>query len=415
MTQNSKNNICRICSNDDLTVVLDFGLQPIAHRLLTSESEEEYRHELVIHFCNECGLLQICDPIDPEILYSDFNYCFSTWKAQPHADDEVANIRSHIGSSKPASAFEIGCNDGFFLDSLQRGGFSTVVGLEPNPIAEAMAQEKGFRVFSGMLDDKLCQSAVEEFGRFDVVVSRQVLEHLPDIENYFECAHKLLSDDGFLFTDIPDFDIALKARDCSMVWEEHVNYFTYEVFHSALLKFGFEPVSVKRYNFSGGIIAVMARRISHVADLPALAPELSNQVSGWNDKVLDYGRLLENAISSHRDQGYQIVLYGAGSRACGVVNGLGVGPLIDFAIDDQLERQNMLMPGSKLKILPPQILKDSTKPVLCLLAVNQENEAIVKSKLAGIVDGDLKFASCLAPSDIRQELRLIDSPTVRSE
>ena len=39
------------------------------------------------------------DPIDPEILYGEYNYCFSEWKPQPHMADEIEVIKAAMGFS----------------------------------------------------------------------------------------------------------------------------------------------------------------------------------------------------------------------------------------------------------------------------------------------------------------------------
>ncbi|MBW2619610.1 MAG: D-mycarose 3-C-methyltransferase, partial [Deltaproteobacteria bacterium] len=105
--------------------VIDLGRLPIAHRLLTRPDNGGLVFPLSLHYCRDCGLIQILEPIDPGMLYLDYNYCFSSWKAQPHAVDEVEMILDH---SPCRSAFEIGCNDGLFLDELHRAGVDRVMG-----------------------------------------------------------------------------------------------------------------------------------------------------------------------------------------------------------------------------------------------------------------------------------------------
>lgn len=395
---------CRVCGGAALTPIIDLGMQPIAHRLLTGPETGEYRHRLALHACPFCGLSQICDPIPPEVLYGDYNYCFSSWKPQPHTSDEIATILDGVGDPRTRSVFEVACNDGTFLNTLRDSGFGTVVGLEPNPVASEMARSKGFTVYSRMVNDEVCREATAVHGRFDVVVARQVVEHLWDLPGFFRCVDTLLADDGYLFIDVPDFDVALAAADCSAVWEEHVNYFTEPVLAYAFARFGYHPLGLKRYNFSGGALAVLARRAPQAAAPPKLPVELWERTVTFDARVRRYGDALRRALTAHRARGARVVLYGVGCRACTIVNGLDVGPLIDFAIDDQSERQGKLMPGSKLGIRSPRAVSGPETPLLCLLAVNEENESAVKARLKPLVKGPVSFASLLSPNDISGEL-----------
>ena len=391
---------CRLCSSNELVEMINLGDQPVAHRILSTPNDREINYPFVVHFCNSCGLIQICNPIDPKELYLDYNYCFSSWKAEPHMDREVETI---LAGTHGNSVLEIACNDGKFLQALKGKGKSLLFGIEPNPFASQKAREKGFTVYSEMLNESLCKKIVDSFGKFETVVARQVLEHLLDIENFFSCVDILLSEDGFLFIDIPDVGIALSMGDCSVLWEEHVNYFKESVIKSALLRFGFQSVAVERYTFSGMTLAILAKRTAIVVN-NQFPDGLTEHACAFNQKLNKYRQLLERTLSEHRRKQTKVVLYGVGCRACTVVNGLNLGRYIDFAIDDQPERQNKYMPGSKLPIRTPDVLKDSSNPIICLLAVNQENESIVKQKMKNNSSAKIKFVSLFSPKNIWLEL-----------
>lgn len=394
---------CRFCSGADLAEVVDFGEQPISHFFLSSVNEHELTYRLVVHSCGMCGLTQICEPVDPEILYSQDSFCCTSGKAQRHLEAEVQTILSHADGA--SSVFEIGCNDGIFLDALRSRGFRSLDGVEPNPLALAAARAKGLAVRAGMLSESLCREAVGANGPFGLVIARQVLEHLPRLREFFECARTLLRDDGLLFIDIPDPDDALAMGDCSVIWEEHVNYFSEATICNALLEFGFQPLSIERYNYSGGTLAILAQRLASVVQLARRRQSV--RPLGFAEKVSAYGRRLRPTLERYRASGYRVALYGVGCRACIVVNGLQLAPYIDFALDDDVSRQGLFMPGSKITIRSPKGL--GAEPLVCLLAVNQENEADVKSRLCDIMGPLVEFGSVCAPNDIWSELDRLET------
>ncbi len=391
---------CRICESNELIEMINLGSQPIAHRLLSSPQDKENKYPFAVHFCKNCGLMQICRPINPKELYLDYNYCFSSWKEEPHAHDEIDTIFAH---ARGESVFEIGCNDGKFLELLRSKGVPTPIGLEPNPFAGKLAQDKGFTVYLEMLNESLCHKITEKFGKFEVIVIREALEHLTDIKTFFKCINILLRNDGFLFLDTPDAETGLSMGDCSVLWEEHPNYFTESVLKNTLWRFGFEPISVNRYNFSGGVMGVLARRAPEVIT-NSMDTTLEEKVIDFSRKVNRYREALKMILDIYKGKNFEIVLYGAGCRACTLVNILGLAQYIDFAVDDQQQRQNKYMPASKLPIRAPQTISEISMPVICLLAVNQENENVVKAKVENLSLSRINFVSLCSPNNIWNEL-----------
>ena len=395
---------CRSCGDRRLEQCLDLGIQPVAHRLLASAQEtDKITHPLVLHVCRNCGLIQILDPIAPELLYLDYNYCFSSWKPQPHLTAELQLLKEHAHGGP---VLEIGSNDGLFLQAMMDIGFQNVMGIEPNREAGRVAADRGIRTYQGLIEESLCRKLVDEHGRFHLVLARQVVEHIGDLKGFFKCIDTLLADDGFLFLDFPDLDTALAMGDCSAVWEEHINYFTEPVMVNLMHSFGFTPRMIERYDFSGGALAILARRSNQPHRQLDVTANI-NQALLYSDKVQAYGDKLKNNLAGLRDNGREIVLYGVGCRACTTVNGLGLGPYIDYAVDDQLEKQNMYLPGSRLPIRPLDYTRTNNRRKVFLLAVNNENESKVTANIRRLHGEDADAVSLFSPKDIWEQASLL--------
>ncbi len=219
---------CNACSGDNLTRALDLGSIPIAHRFRTTpETEGEPTHPMVLHLCDDCGLLQVVDPIPPEALYTDYNYCFSAWKPQPHMQDEAAWLLGLLGPKAPV--LEIGSNDGAFLHTLEQAGVQTLIGIEPNPVACEQARRTGATIHNGFFDLALAKQLVSERGRLPAIASRQTVEHISDLTGLAEALRTLLTEDGVFLIEVPDFEVPMRFGDPSCLWEEHVNYFGEDV------------------------------------------------------------------------------------------------------------------------------------------------------------------------------------------
>ena len=64
---------CRICSSQDLELILDLGNQPLANAFIKKEDlqKSENRFPLRLYLCKNCHLLQLLDIVDKEYLFKE--------------------------------------------------------------------------------------------------------------------------------------------------------------------------------------------------------------------------------------------------------------------------------------------------------------------------------------------------------
>ena len=403
------NTQCMLCHGTSLRQMIEIKGMTIAHQLLERANQSKDTFDIRHVVCQHCGLVQIANPIDPDVLYSAYNFNFSSWKKEPHLEHELDTIFSH---GVPGSAFEIGCNDGKFLEALQSRGVINLFGVEPNPVSSSQAQSKSdLRIFHSMMTPEIAEKALAENGKFDLVLSRQVIEHVEDIDSFLECADLLLADDGLLFIDLPDFGPALALGDVSLLWEEHISNFTRPVLKELLVRKGFKPFESHSYDFSGGTMSTLSRRSdkSETDTDKTLLTEHLASTENYATKVKQYGARLRKALKKAADSGFLIILYGSGGRANVALTALGIGELIDFAIDDQSERLGKYLPCNSIEIRPTNVLQSSDQPMVILLAVNNDSEPTVIKQAQDLSGESMLFLSIFGPKDIHEKLDAFES------
>ena len=395
---------CKCCGSNKLQVLIDFGMQPVAHNLLDSEGQEDpFTYPLCLHYCEDCGFIQINNPISPEQLYTKYNYCFGRWKSQPQIPQEIELINRNF-ARKDIRILEIGCNDGVFLEPLRQTGYKNIVGIEANPYAAQKAIESGFTILNEMFDKQSAESLAEQYHSFDLIIMRSLLEHIPNLNEFFEAINHVLGEQGMLFIEVPDFFEALKSGDCSTIWEEHPNYFTYDVLEFILNTKGYQIINKAFFDYSGGFMYVLAQK-SKAVSITKCKKDLSLYVN-FSSVVNDYAQKLKTTLQKAREIGYKVFLYGTGMRACTLVNGLNMGSMIDLAVDDQEEKQGHFMPGSHLPIVSFDKVSTLSGGKIFLLAVNHENEETVSKKILSLNNiENIKIISLSAPNDIFAEVK----------
>ncbi len=109
---------------------------------------------------------------------------------------KAAWIEPHL-ATEHAKLLDIGCGTGYFLKHMHDRGH-TVVGLEPDDDARAIADKQGD--FSVYPSDHLAQLD----GSYDAITMWHVLEHVHDLDGYASKIRSLLLDHGLWVIAVPN-------------------------------------------------------------------------------------------------------------------------------------------------------------------------------------------------------------------
>jgi len=388
---------CNLCGNLNLVQLIDFKSHPIVKHYLNNKEQFQKKYPVNLHFCEYCGLSQLVDSCPPEILYDNY-VTLSSWKFQPHVQHEINLIKKLKNINKDSKIIEIGSNEGLFLEQLQKQGFNNILGIEPAKDAYDSSISKGINTKQLYLNKETTKVIINEYGDFDLLISRQNLEHMSDLQEVRNSIKSLVKIGGYVLIEVPNFMCNLKFNDYGL-WEEHVNYFTIDTLRYFLNISDIEIIYEEIIKFSGeGILVLGCKKgkvpasLSYVDDLRILNFEYSKAWPVFKNNFNEF-------LISKKNTGQKIAVYGAGSRVFCLLNFLEITHLIDVILDDQPEKQNKFMPGGKLPIKPSCSLY-SLNIGICLLGVNTENEEKVMAKHDAWIKNGGIFWSILPPSDM---------------
>ena len=376
---------------------MDFGAFPIAHQYMDAVTDKRECYPFQLALCEDCNHVFIPNPISPSILYQNY-VTLSDWKFQPHIPRLIELIQQY-GVNKQATILEVGCNDGRFLKSLQEVGFTNLHGIEPASDACEMAKKKGIQVIQGFFNQDTADQFVQEKGKCDLFIIRQVLEHIHDLAEFSEAIKNVINADAVVLIEVPDFFPMLHTYDYTF-WEEHVNYFTRKTLNDFISQIGIEEIHFERFLFSGvGQLLIGKCKSNHSSqkESPTSDYHLHENVVNYAHQWIDFKRSWQTFLSDLKRKGEKIAVYGAGCRTASLINFLDIAEYIDFVVDDQEEKQSLFMPGSRLEICASDRLHiDSIS--ICLLGVNTENENKVIEKHNNSAN-KIIFYSILPPSE----------------
>jgi SAM-dependent methyltransferase len=396
---------CCLCKGRNLSLLFDLNDLPISHFLRKKRDDPDPRFSVGFENCEDCGLLQIVDPIPADLIYGEADTYTTGFQQPRHLEDLITTT---VARQDPGRAIDIGCNDGSLLEVLRRAGYAKVVGIEPNPVAASMARKKGHQVYTSYLTKELATQIVADCGEFDTVYLRHVVEHVSDLGAFFEALRVLLRPAGLLVLELPDVEEGFALGSPAVLWEEHVSYFTQALAEYMLERFGFHISDRRRYVFGGGSIAFVAQKKDIPVSCTIPRPDPSATLELLRGFVIGMERQkseIRSVVSLARSSGYKVLIYGAAPRSCLLVSAGRIAEMIDFVVDDRQDIQHRLMPGTDCFVgTLADVAQSAGSKLLCLLGVGAENEFKVRAKIEAAIDASFVFVSLFPPRNTLESL-----------
>lgn len=369
----TKSSLCCVCGNSlPAKPDVSFPSIPVRVNLLTEEerSAPVWREPLALYTCPRCGLVQQAETIPPDKLFGDGSNYVGKWRFQPHLEAQLSLLNNT--DKRERSCIEVGCHTGGFLAELRRRGWTRTCGIEANRDAAESARKDGIRVYNSLLTRDVCQRIVTEQGKFSLLVARHLLEHLPDLTQFFDCINILLADDGQIFLEVPDFEPLHTPLPWSFTFIQHEAclYFTRESLTNCLKKFSYKVDFLEKNCMGGGVLNCLASRNPQKG-----APVYDSRHTPFNTQELEHyvGRVQRDVLAA-RARGEHVLLYGAGSHAIAFLSISGLQDSIELILDDVPAKHGLYMPGCPAKIVSPACLEALTGKHLILLAIHPEYE-----------------------------------------
>lgn len=129
-----------------------------------------------------------------------YDWYYSSWKWEHEATKKLLSGKEKI--------LEIGSGGLGFLENMQLSGFD-VTGLELNKDSI----KKGSKLKLRVLDETIQFHSINNFEKYDVVCSFQVLEHISDVDSFMKAQINCLKKGGKLIISVPNNDSFIKLSE----------------------------------------------------------------------------------------------------------------------------------------------------------------------------------------------------------
>lgn len=394
---------CRVCGSSSLAAYLDLGDQPLANGFLKSASEfqDEPRFPLETLHCEECGLSQLSVIVDPPAMFSEYLFVTGTATAsRAHAKALAASWQREFGLVRHGLFLEAASNDGCVLAEFKALG-AAVLGVDPAQNLATVALDHGVETIVDYFGERVATEISSQRGQAAGIIARNVLAHVPDVNDFVAGLQIALAADGVLLIEVPSLGILFQNNEYDTIYHEHLSYFSFSTLCRLLAAHDLSVFDVNMIELNGGSMQVFvqhqgagravrpcvgellaAESASHLTDVRP-AQEFAARVES------ERGRL-QALLRELKSVGHRIAGYGAAAKGNTLLNYCGINTqLLDGIADLNPLKQGRFSPGMHIPVIPPRALRDERPDYVLILAWNYGKE--IMEQLADLADRGTHF------------------------
>jgi hypothetical protein len=407
---------CRHCEADVTLRFIDLGTAPPSNAYVAPEmlSAPETYYPLRVLVCTTCWLVQTEDFARAEELFSaDYAYFSSVSKTWlEHSAAYAVAITNRLGLGKSSLVMEVAANDGYLLRNFVAADIPCL-GIEPTASTAAAAEKLGIPIVREFFGKALATRLVAEGKQADLITGNNVYAHVPDINDFTAGLKTALKRGGTITLEFPHVMRLIEHAQFDTIYHEHFSYLSLHAVSTIFASFGLRVLDMELLSTHGGSLRVYG---CHADDVRATTgavtqlleeekrqglcdPETYVRFQSRADSI-KYG-LLEFLIEQKR-LGKSVAAYGAAAKGNTLINFAGVKPdLLPYVCDAAPSKQGKHLPGSRIPIASPSVIREKRPDYLLILPWNIIDEVIAQCRY--ILEWDGKFVIAVPALKILHE------------
>ena len=382
---------CRFCGAPLRRTFVDLGMSPLCESYLTPDqlNQMEPFYPLHAYVCEQCFLVQVCDYVPPEGIFSEYAY-FSSYSNSwlQHARTYTDTIIDRLGLHSASLVVELGSNDGYLLQYFVPKAIP-VLGVEPAANVAQVAIAKGVPTLVTLFGRVVARQLVADGKRADLVIGNNVLAQAPDPNDFLAGVKHLLKPRGIVTMEFPHLLRLMEENQFDTIYHEHFSYFSLLSARTMFSAHGLDLFDVEELPTHGGSLRIYARHADEssppVTDrLRALQAREDaaglrqlDRYASFTEQVHETKRRLLDFLINAKRRGKSIVGYGAPGKGNTLLNYCGIRrDFLDYTVDRNPYKHGRFTPGTHIPIYPPEKIFESRPDYVLILPWNLKDEII---------------------------------------
>ena len=365
-------------------------MSPLANAYVRAEdaNRAERFYPLRALVCDSCFLVQLQEFETPESIFTDYPY-FSSYSSSwlEHSRRYADSIIRRLELDERSHVVEVASNDGYLLQYFHQRGIP-VLGIEPAANIASVAIQHGVPTLVQFFGTEMAREVADE-SHADLLIANNVLGHVPDLNDFVEGLRVLLKPGGVITAEFPHLQHLVEENQFDTIYHEHFSYFSFLAARRVFEAHGLAVFDLQELPTHGGSLRLYARHVDDRSKpiAPAVESMAEQEVEAGYQDLGVYRRFSEAVPAKKRQileflidlkrEGMSIAGYGAPAKGNTLLNYCGVGTdLIDYTVDVSPYKQGCFLPGARVPIHAPEILRETRPDVVLILPWNLREEIV---------------------------------------
>jgi len=346
-----------------------------------------------LFLCEVCGLVQLDDAVDPELLFRDYSYTSSASVSfKNHLHSFAKKIVEKYRLTKDDLVIDIASNDGTLLQGFLSHDVK-VLGIEPSNVAK-LAEEKGVTTVNDFFDEKIANEILQKWGKAKIITATNVFAHIHKLDSLMNGIKLLLDDDGSFISENHYLKDLIEKLEYDTIYHEHLRYYGLSQLVTLFEKYDMEVYHVERIPTHGGSIRVFAcQKNTHeiTSSVASLLMEEKEMKLTSKQTLLDFaGKVHENKsellhiLKKLQSEGKKVVGISAPARSCTVLNFCNIdSSLLNCITESSSLKIGKFTPGTHIPIKSDSFLNDEQPDYALLLSWHLKDSIVPKLRQNG--------------------------------
>ena len=382
---------CRICSSNNLKMILDLGEQPPSNSFIDKNklNSLESKFPLRLFWCKDCYLVQLLDIVDKEYLFK--NYFYMTSASKPiveHFKKYAQDVFQEFLQKDDSFVVEIGSNDGSLLKEFKKLGAS-ILGIEPATNLSELANQSNITTKNTFFSSQVSKEIIKS-RHASVVIANNVIAHIEDLQDLMSGIKTLIGNHGVFIFEVPYLVDLIKNLEFDTVYHEHLSYFSILPLLKLVKQFGLEIFDIRKQSVHGGTLRIFVSKQNNFEVSSSIDDFINSEYELGLDKNLIYDSFsekikklkiqLKELLVELKKENKSLFGYGASAKGNVLLNYCKIdNTILDFIIDTTPIKQGKYTPGTHIPVYSPdKILDEGDGSIALLLAWNYKSQILAK-------------------------------------
>lgn len=380
-----------MCGHKRFKKVINFGRNALVNSLVEDITKKEKTYPLVVRQCQNCGLVQITDPIDSNKIYRNEDYLYFS--------GDMPNLSNYFGEyaqdlkdrflDKGDLVVEIGSNDGTMLEYFKKE--YRALGVDPASNVVVRALKRGVATISDFFSERLAKSIVREIGKAKLIYGNNCIAHLDNLHDLMAGVKVLLDDKGVFAVECNYWGSMVENKNYSLIYHDHFSYFTLINWIQFLKGYDMEVFDAVITSAQGGSLRLFASLQGKYEATERfkklMTEELSSNLNSYDTckkykkEVLEEAQKLGDLVRGLKKQGKKIAGYGAAAKGFSVLKLAKINEKqIDYFVDDSPAKQGKYTPISHIPVISREEAEKQLPDYFFITASNYTDVIIKKEQ-----------------------------------